>query len=341
MEFKELGPAKKSTKFKLVSAKDLYNKIIPPILMLIDSILAEESLVILAGMPGSFKTGIALLLAICGAGYSEFLSFKVNKKFNTLFIDEENGMRRTKFKLKRLCDGLKIVPPEGIFFSSMAGFKLERVWIEDLKNQIKQYSINVVVIDNIARCMVGSERDEKDVSKIHDLLKPLAEELGVTILYLHHLRKTDFKNHHPKTLEDISGSRDFGAQCDDAYIVDFFSRKGNTKTFKLMQVKAKDSIEMPGINFTVTGDPKIENDPLIVNFSGLIEENVEERKREDQLKIMEWWDSNGSLFQKTAIVIEAFKGEIGRDRVREALRLLAKDEILYPSNGGYSWRKNE
>jgi len=275
-------------KFKLTTGKDLYNEQLPPMKYLIDTYLIEESLVYYAGPPGSFKTGFLIQSALCGAtGKNLMGEFSVNKRFKTLFIDEENGKRRTKSKFDRITDGLDIdvnkeLNGDDIVFANISGFKISKEWAKKLEEYIKKFNPDLIVIDNIARCLVGSERDERDVANIHSLLKPLIEKYGVTIVIIHHCRKKDEKN-TPRTLEDLSGSRDFGGQCDEAFLLDVYKKSDDeTKIFKLIQLKRKDGLEHKPINFKVIGN--IDTDPpssLTIEFDGYIEDNIEERKNKN------------------------------------------------------------
>jgi len=264
MQIKTVGKAPPKTGFVLTKGRELLNLNIKPISYTIDDILCEESLIYLAGTPGSFKTGFMLHLALCGATLNPMLNhFKVHYKIKTLIIDEENGLRRTKHKFDRLVRGMGLQGTEealdNISFQCIKGFKLTKSYVDDLEKIIEFYGFNLIVIDNVARCLIGSEQKAEDVSKIQGLLKPLIEKYHITIVIIHHIRKQDNEQYgkkRPPTLNDIRGSGDFGGQCDEMFMLDTWSSdmKSHIKTFNLYQVKSKDRQEMPPIVLKVEGD---------------------------------------------------------------------------------------
>ena len=330
------------TRFKITLDKDLYNSVIPDVEYLISRYVCDASLIYYAGPPGSFKTGILSYVAICGAYKKKMLNGTVKKNFRTLFIDEENGKTRTKLKLKRLVDGLGLEKKlnNKIAFANISGFRIEKGWVDDLEKLIDKGKFDLVVIDNIARCLVGSERDEKDVSKIHALLKPLIEKHGVTIVIIHHLRKGDYKVKAPKTLSDISGSRDFGGQCDEAFLLDEYKRKGNdTKIFKLIQLKRKDGLEYPAINFSVTGVMDEFNiTPLTVKYMSTISEAMNKMALKISVVIRKYVKDNPKAEYTTKELRGAMEClNYKKNSINNALQLLCDECFLtQPERGKYA-----
>lgn len=260
--------------FNIIGCKTLYNKDLPSIEYLVDKFIMKGGLTYLVGGPGSFKTGVMLLTSLCGARGQKVLNFDVKKPFRTLFIDEENGIINTKFKFAQILRGLEYdiddFKDDDIIFSNISSFKFNELDIHALEDLIKKYKPNLIVIDNIARCLVGSERDEKDVAAVFNMIKPLIEKYRVSFVIIHHTRKGS-----GNTLEDISGSRDFGAQCDGAFILSETNRENDKKEFTLTQKKIKYGIEIPDVIFNVSGNA----DKLIVEY----EETSVEKKEKWQL----------------------------------------------------------
>ena len=328
--------------FNTITAKKLYDTELPPVTYLIDNLIPEQSLIYLAGPSASFKTGFMINLSLLGACRDEVLGFKVNKPLRVLFIDEENGIRRTKHKFKRILDATDIdiheeLKDDQIIFSTISQFKIQQLHIDGLKLLIEKHKPNLIVIDNIARCFVGSERDEQQVSQIHRLLKPIQEEYGISFVIIHHTRKADTKGKGRKTLDDISGSRDFGAQCDEAFLLEKFRNVDDrTTTFKLIQLKSKDNAEMEGINFDVIGR---DDSPLRIEFSGTIRENANEAKFKIQRKIIELFQEEGKDTLTTKVIQGAMEEE-GHKRtyILETLKAMVDGGILNrPKRGHYQF----
>lgn len=298
---------------------------------LVDGIIMKRGLTYLVGPPASFKTNMMISIALAGKFKNNLLGFKINKPFKTLFIDEENGLINSKFNLVRLAKGMNVdlltLKPEDIIFSCISLFKILPNHVEKLEAVIKKYKPDLIVIDNIARCMVGNENDASEVSKILAQLKPLMEEYGVAFVLLHHCRKGN-----PKTLEDIAGSRDFGGQCDNAFIVKHFRTHERIKTFSMLQTKPRFGLEMAPFNFNVEGD----DDCLTLEFGGLISENVQHLYETIRTQIIAWWIENPSDEYKTSYVISKMEEQgFKKDSIRKAIKDLVKDHLISDKKYGH------
>jgi len=325
-------------KFRLIGARDLYDKELPPIQYLVDDFIIQAGLTYIVGPPASFKTGLMMLISIAGACRSNVIGFDIKKPFRTLFIDEENGIINTKDRFVKLIKGLDVdihkdVKNTDIIFSNISSFVFIKHHVDGLEEEIKKYKPDLIIIDNIARCLQGSERDEQDVSLILKLIKPLIETYGVAFVIIHHTRKGN-----AKTLEDISGSRDFGGQCDNAFMLKQFGKTDNVKKFVLTQVKSKYGVEMDAINFSVSGD-----DVLNVRFLGTASENIKKSKASkivvDVMKFIE--DNPQPKYRKSTIIDEMSKKHKHKEtNIRNAMDLI--DEMnIWKNEYGYCVMKGK
>ena len=320
--------------FKLIGIQSLCKKDLPPIQYLVDDFIIKAGLTYVVGPPASFKTGLMLLTAISGACRKNVINFKIRKPFKTLFIDEENGIINTKDRIVKLLHGLNVdvfkeIKNTDIIFSNISNFLFVKLHVNALEKLIKKYKPDLIIIDNIARCLKGSERDEQDVSMILGLIKPLIEEYGVSFVIIHHNRKGN-----GKTLEDISGSRDFGGQCDNAFMLKQYKKYGIVKSFVLTQVKSKYGLEMDAINFSVSGDDK-----LSVYYEGTASENIQNIVDSIKQELMLWIMDNPSTTYKTIELINAMKdNNFKDDSIRKAIKLIVSDKILsYAKKGVYNF----
>lgn len=305
--------------FELLTAKQLYDLNIPPIQYLVEDLILDEGITYLVGPPGSFKTNLMLYIAKQGAMGKDVFDFKTNKVFDTLWIDEENGKRRTRTCLHKLIDDKEIVDVDrNLVFSCITGFRIDKPFTTSLIQLLEKRKFNVIVIDNIARCLIGSERDEQDVAKVHNLLKPITEKYNVSFIIIHHTRKGD-----PNSLEDISGSRDFGGQCDRAFIIKevMSMRKDDSKRFVVIQKKNKDELEIPAFNIDVSGDKEHTTVKYIGKAHDIIE-GISKRKADDLLpKIIEWMKLNPKPKYGKGEIEKVFKDEYGKYSIDKAIKL--------------------
>jgi len=325
-------------KFEFLTADEILAKKIPDITHLIEGLFEEDALIYIAGTPGSAKTMFMLFMALCGATKDEmFKVFKIKAPFKTLIIDEENGLKRTKFKLRRLMETMGITSVKHrVKISCLKGFKIKKDWVQELEKIIVKEKPKAIVIDSFVRVFTGDERDEKAVRAVHNLLKPLIEKYSVTIFILHHLRKESIRGKFPRTLDDIRGSGDIGGQCDQAFLLQRYGiEKDDTKTFKCIPLKEKDGIEGSGFNFKIKGKPG--TDELRFLWDGTIQENIDNALNKTKEDILEWLRKNGN----TGCLTD-FKTDLkhGNTTIKNALDEMVDDGILKSSGSGGKGKRN-
>jgi len=318
----------------ILSIRELIESDIPPIEYLIDDFLMKGGLTYVVGPSASFKTGILLEAVLCGAAKKKFLDTPIKKPFKTLWIDEENRAVNLKNRVTQLIAGnpdLKIDDLDNkVFFSITKGFQFVSAHINILTELIHDFEPDLVVIDSIARCLPGSERDEKDVNKILQYIKPLMNKRNVSFAIIHHTRK-DSAEH----LDDVAGSRDFGAMADDVFLVKQVKKTKDYKRFRLKSVKARNSIGNKDINFKVSG-----KDKLNVDYVGTTSESVHKDKQKfidckDEIKT--WIEAQPDITEyKTKDFLKAFEKKYGERNVFRALGYLKKEKVLKcPKKGTY------
>jgi len=248
---------------KQFSWKSLYEAELSPIEYYIDHLLINRGTTFFGGPSGSFKTNFLLYMVGKAVLGEDVLKFKTNKPMKVLWIDEENGARVMQKKVRQICDSNGIDPKKvngKVIFRCMTGLKINESGIRELERHINAYSVNIIVIDNIVRCLDGDENDAKEVRKLENLLKRLKEERGISFIIIHHLRKPP-KEGQDIGLHELRGSGDFAAQCDNIFIVahDKYNTTETQKSFTITQVKCRDQLEMPEQFFVVRDGLKIIN----------------------------------------------------------------------------------
>jgi hypothetical protein len=162
----------------------------PPIDYIVEDLLTHSSVNVIYGEPGSKKTYTALSLAVCVANGRNWLGFKTRKN-PVLVIDEESGEKRLSRRMGEAIRGESGDPASPIFYTSLAGFKLDDpddpILIQAL---IEQTGARLVILDALADIMDGDENDKKDVQPVFNALRKIAERTDSAILVLHHSNKT-------------------------------------------------------------------------------------------------------------------------------------------------------
>jgi len=319
--------------FKIVDIVDLMDADIPNIEYLIEDIIMKGGLTYFVGQSGSFKTGILMKAVLCGATKDPFLNIPIKKSFKTLWIDEENGQVILRTKILQTVNGhpttYKHILKGKTYFTIIEGFEFHPAYIKLLNKIIKDNHIDLVVIDSIARTMIGSERDESDVNKILGMIKPIMEE-GTAFAIIHHTRKGS-----EGTLDDIAGSRDFAAMADYVYMISYNHSTSTGKQFQLKCVKSRVTEGSLDINFHVEGT----KDKLDITYAGTTKQAVQSANQTKQQRctstILKYIQEHPSITKyKSSALITQFKKPFSESLVRRSIADLSESGILSKEKGG-------
>lgn len=255
---------------------------------LVDDFLVRQSLTNLTGPPGGGKTILALHIVVNNI-LKNFLD-KDCIPFRTLFIDEENGLSQTQYIFQLLCNNTleycteteKDTMLDNVDFYCMDGFRLSdkyRVEITRLLRRLRAAKRlpDLIIIDNVSRIFEGDSNTQGDAKLIHRMFKGISIEFNLAVLLISHTRKGN-----PNTLQDISGSGDFGAQVTISYISKRIGKETNPKySFK----KVKNNLGMP-TSPSITYRIRSFANQLEVKYEGVTSELYRESKVDDLVKAL-------------------------------------------------------
>jgi len=275
--------------------QDILTRPMPKMEWLIENIIRKSAHTYLYGHPGSFKTSFALYCALNASLGKDVFHFKVEKPLNILWIDEEMGAEGVQYLLHKISKGMGLNAEsfKNVHFIVWTDNGLDIietlpatlfVHLSEFERQKKP--IDLIVFDSIAKGFAYDEKDKSFVRRIHSGLKPVRTKHKVAMLFIHHSRKGTYSS---KGMNEISGSHEFAAQCDDLLCLDNVS----TNRYRLVNQKARYHQGFEPINFDVTGDDVQMN----ITYSGLVTDNVIEKAK---VKIIKWWTDNPSESYKTS-----------------------------------------
>lgn len=171
---------------KLIYERDeLLNTAFPDPVFLVDALLPEQSLGILAGRPKIGKSWLALQLANAIADGANFLG-KTTGRGRVLFLALEDNPRRIKNRLQAL----------GI--NSWAGITFAFGWpdlvgddgLERLYRLVSKNEYRLVVIDTFSRAVAMRPDDIKGIVEVWGRLQEIAFNSLACIVVIDHHRKT-------------------------------------------------------------------------------------------------------------------------------------------------------
>lgn len=322
-------------RFNIKSADELINLDIPEQKWLVKNLIPESSFIVWTGSKASFKSFLNKYLGICIAtGKPVFEKYEILKQGNVLYLDEENGTRRLRARIKKICAGLEIKSSETINFYPIIkkGFKLD----EDIKNKrfikwleliIQIYKPVLIICDSLVRMMTGDENSSKDVRRIFDNLSSLMEKYGCTFSMIHHSCKDG---------SGFRGSGDFEYMADKTFFVK--RKKGSRNDFCIQQEKERDNDFLGNIGFSVLDS----EDKSKIYITELLEDfgEHEDNKKQHELmadKIQEFMKV-GKTYKKSEI--NEFLGKKSTDAtIQKALEELKAGGIIKKAGYGYYERK--
>ena len=228
-----------------------------PVVYLIENILELPSLNMVYGAPSSLKSFILADMSICIATGADWLippsvySPVANPKSNPqkckpkavtqssiLWIDFDNGLRRTHERFDMLGKGHSVPDTTPIFYTSMPNPPLmlnNDASVAYLTSMIKVSGAKLVVIDNLGT-VTGPKCDENSADMVQVMfnLRKVVEETGVAIIVIHHQRKANgFKTRMGETLR---GHSSIEASLDLALLVE---RDPGSKEIRIQSTKSR------------------------------------------------------------------------------------------------------
>jgi hypothetical protein len=208
---------------------------------LLEDLIAEASRSIIYGPWASLKSWLLADMALCLSGAIPWLDhFKVPRPFCVVYLDEENGIRRTQSRIRRQADGLGLLgKPLPLHFAPYPGLKFKEGIADKLLSALwKDYRVepDVLIFETFRRIFGGNENDAGDVAEFWGIATEFTHE-GKAIAVSHHSRKPRGKNESSK--HTFAGSSDIPGGADVSLSV----IRPTHDTVRIEQYKNRDALE--------------------------------------------------------------------------------------------------
>jgi hypothetical protein len=162
----------------------------------------------------------------------EFLGLKC-KKMPVLYCDGENADIIIKERLEKFCKGKGMKRYTAPFYILKNGILLDEKknihlgFLMGLEKVIKEKKIKVLIFDTMHRFAFYYENRADDINVLYTkIFKPLIEDYGLTIVFLHHSKKDG----------GYRGSGDFLGMVDVSYKI---FRNGKSNKFNIINEKCR------------------------------------------------------------------------------------------------------
>lgn len=174
--------------FKPLTVKEYLKLDFPDNNVIGSGILTTQSVLVLGGHPGIGKS-----VMVSQIGYEVSQGKKVLDTFKTkisrvLYLQEEIGPKSYQMRLEKV-EGY-YGDSDGFLVISSASFTFEDPkLVLQLKTFIAKYRIDIVILDPLYKVHGKNESDPTDMARLVQLISKLINDLGVSIILVHHLRK--------------------------------------------------------------------------------------------------------------------------------------------------------
>lgn len=274
---------------------------------LVDRVLVANTLAVLYGRPGTYKSFVALDIALSVAVGAWWFDHEVAQG-DVLYLAAE-GQSGLHQRVDAWQQGRNIAKVSGITWLPGTVNLLDKGWRTALVEVVEEQQPVLVVLDTLARSMVGAdENSARDVGLAIDAADALRQVSQATVLLVHHSGKDGLSLRGSSALE---GASDTIIEC---------RADGDAVTLKCQ--KAKDSAPFPSISLRsrVIGDSCLLESHGAV---GLTEEMVDSERH--LLAIL--WDSFGTTGTGTTDLRDV--SEMPKSTFYRALNaLLARGVVL-------------
>lgn len=208
-------PKAKRPTLERFTAADLLRMKFPDPVWLLPDILPETGCYMLAGKPKSGKSWFALGMAMALAQGGRFLDRQTPRR-KTLYLALEDTPRRLQNRLNTLHPN---APPDSLEDLTLQ-ISAQKVGA-GLENQLRQAAADgfqTIIVDTLQKVRGHAARTATqygDDYAVIGSLKDIADECGICILVVHHLRKAESDDPH----DDISGTNGIAGAADGTLIL--------------------------------------------------------------------------------------------------------------------------
>lgn len=311
----------KGVEIRVVKVQDLLSRSDDPLEWLIERIIPTQSITVISGDPGNFKTWLSLEIAKCVANKQELFGKFPTQQKKVLIVDRENRSNHVRIRLQQ-----NKTPPESeIYFLSNESFFLDREEdFEALLKKMRELGIGLVIFDSLVRIHSGDENSSRDMAVVSACFQRIAKE-KISVIFLHHLKKGSREG---KAHEAARGSSEIHAAVDCHLRIE---RLGEKPLLKIEQLKLRQDEEIKPFLVEIRKEIGTKNVEFV--YVEAYDKNKEERNQaKSAIRDLYDQDEKRVLTLKSAIELlkeESFKKPI----VDAALKELVSDGHLELERG--------
>lgn len=296
--------------------KELMIKDFPDQEWVVERLIPYPGITAISGAPASFKTWIALEIALKVAqGQKVFGQFSTQQA-GVLIVDEESSERSLQKRIGKLTSSFDIP----VYCLSFSGFKLNPNPVRVLIEKAILLGCKLIIFDSFLRIHDMDENDAKQMAKISDQMKEFKKN-GLAVAFIHHHRKQG-ANSNINLLQEMRGSSDIGAQIDGHLAI---VRKDDH--FVVHQTKLREGEELKPFQVNIMTN----QNPWQFEYADIA---IPDKQEDARIAITDILAQRGQLNIKEIYTeLNATKIGIGYKKVREIIEKMATDNEVVMTRG--------
>lgn len=218
---------------------------------LLDGLLIEGGLNLIAGEFASGKTFCALDLAIGAATGGMAWGRKV-KPSSVLYFGADNSRSNLVRRSRKLAEGRNIVPTHEALTFDLSPLDLSTsAGMAVIREAIAEHQADLVIVDAVIRYLGAlDENAAADIGRLMAGFRGMANATGATIVLIHHLRKLSGQLTKTKIADRIRGSGDFLGAVDSAVVLST-KGEGSSLVRNIIHVKCREAEESDPLSFEI------------------------------------------------------------------------------------------
>ena len=289
---------------------------------IIDRLIPTKSVCILTGKRGTLKTFVTLSMAYAVASGNKFLGEFSTRKGGVIYLDKENGVGIMKNRTAMIKRGLETEEKYQIGFICFSQIKLDNLGdLCAMENLIEKHKPTLLIVDTYRRSVKYDENDASKVSAFFvDTMRPLVEKYDLSVILIHHNRKSSGYSGSTDEMDELRGSSDLANYAD---IILKMERQGGNVILK--QLKNRNAQEEKPIKIDCVFDS--DSKYVTLNYSG---EYTKQTKSDKCVELLTIWITESKITQfKTADAKKiAFKEGIKESNFKYALDMMQNAGII-------------
>ncbi len=175
---------------------------------LVKGILAEGQCCMLAGSFKTLKTTIAMDLAVSVATGRDFLDkFPVPKAAPVLFFSAESGLPKLKDTQMRVMKWKMVAGVPNLYMATRVPQLGNMIDVDTVAGAIDQSGCRLVIVDPLYLAIPGDiQNNASEAGKVLLPLAKMCQDKGVTLVLVHHFKKSSHETYAMPDLGDLSGA---------------------------------------------------------------------------------------------------------------------------------------